>query len=75
MSRLDRHTRQRRSRGGAKRGGDERAERTAERLPPRRVKHPSNKQQMANWFYNSLIALFIALVCGLFYVGSRLSGH
>jgi hypothetical protein len=38
-------------------------------LPPRRVKYPSSKLQVARWFYNSLIVLFLALMAGLFMLG------
>jgi len=44
-------------------------------LPPRRVKHPSNKQQMASWFYNTLIVLFLVLAAGLFFFGKQLTGQ
>lgn len=43
-------------------------------LPSRRVKHPSNKQQMASWFYNTLIVLFLVLAAGLFFFGRELAG-
>ncbi|AGA58014.1 MAG: hypothetical protein C6W55_01835 [Thermobacillus sp.] len=43
-------------------------------LPPRRVKFPSNKYQTARWFYNVLIALFLALMTALFLYGRELSG-
>ena len=38
-------------------------------LPPRRVKFPSSKLQVARWFYNSLIVLFLTLMVGLFIYG------
>ncbi|GFN30612.1 hypothetical protein PCURB6_08720 [Paenibacillus curdlanolyticus] len=40
-------------------------------LPPRRVKHPSNKQQTAQWFYNSLFLLFLFLIVILFLFGKN----
>ncbi|CAM4224963.1 hypothetical protein PATA110616_01655 [Paenibacillus tarimensis] len=46
-----------------------------EALPPRRVKHPSSKQQVTKWFYNSLIFLFMALAAGLFWYGRQMSGQ
>jgi hypothetical protein len=74
MSRQERHAprRARRRRDAAEQvntGG------ISDKLPPRRVKHPSNKQQMTTWFYNALIVLFILLVSGLFYFGKQLSGE
>ncbi|ALS27733.1 hypothetical protein ABEV74_02485 [Paenibacillus cisolokensis] len=42
-------------------------------LPPRRTKHPSNKQQMAKWFYNTLFVLFLILVAGLIWWGGSLA--
>ncbi|WP_313997751.1 hypothetical protein [uncultured Paenibacillus sp.] len=44
-------------------------------LPPRRMKHPSNKQQMAKWFYNTLIFLFLVLASVLFLFGRELAGN
>lgn len=38
-------------------------------LPPRRVKFPSSRIQIARWFYNSLIVLFLALMVGLLMYG------
>jgi len=40
-------------------------------LPPRRKKHPSNKQQTAQWFYNVLFLLFLILIVVLFLFGKR----
>ncbi|EXX91461.1 hypothetical protein BG53_00770 [Paenibacillus darwinianus] len=45
------------------------------RLPPRSTKHPSNKQQMAKWFYHTLIFLFLVLAAGLFLFGRQLAGN
>ncbi|XEC92781.1 hypothetical protein AB6A23_15410 [Paenibacillus tarimensis] len=42
-----------------------------EQLPSRRVKHPSNKLQNANFFYTILIVLFVALVIGLLLYGQN----
>ncbi|EFM09806.1 conserved hypothetical protein [Paenibacillus curdlanolyticus YK9] len=40
-------------------------------LPPRRKKHPSNKQQTARLYYQALFLLFIILIVGLFLFGKR----
>ncbi|GGF87686.1 hypothetical protein [Paenibacillus abyssi] len=40
-------------------------------IPSRRIKHPSNKQQMTKLFYNFLIVLFVSLVVGLLLYGQN----
>jgi hypothetical protein len=45
-----------------------------QKLPSRRHKHPSNKQQMTKWFYRLLILLFLALLIGLLMWGRRHAG-
>ncbi|MWC28434.1 hypothetical protein [Paenibacillus sp. MMS18-CY102] len=40
-------------------------------LPPRRKKHPSNKQQTARLYYQALFLIFIILIVGLFLFGKR----
>ncbi|WP_308639110.1 hypothetical protein [Paenibacillus silvisoli] len=61
--------------GGGKQPGGARSEMAAASeggaMPSRRTKHPSNKQQMANWFYRVLIFLFLLLMAGLFWWGNQ----
>jgi hypothetical protein len=74
MSRLEKNA----PSGGGKRTAAVRGEKTtgiSGKLPPRRVKHPSNKQQMTNAFYNLLIVLFVILVAGLFFFGRQITGN
>lgn len=44
-----------------------------DKLPSRREVHPSNKQQMAKWFFRILIVLFLALMVGLLMWGRQYS--
>lgn len=40
-------------------------------LPARRHIHPSNKMQVAKWYYRLLIVLFISLLIGLLVWGRQ----
>lgn len=40
-------------------------------LPPRRNKFPSSAHKVAKWYYNVLFILFVSLVAGLFWYGTR----
>ncbi|MFC4808457.1 hypothetical protein [Paenibacillus sp. GCM10023250] len=51
---------------GLEKNGEE-----APALPPRRVTHPSSKQQLTRWFYRLLIFLFLLLLAGLLWWGRQ----
>ncbi|CAM4502589.1 hypothetical protein FHS16_004503 [Paenibacillus endophyticus] len=42
-----------------------------EALPPRRKKHPSSNYKVTKWYYNLLFVLFVSLVAGLFWYGTK----
>lgn len=44
-------------------------------LPPRRVKHGSERIRLLRWFYMTLIALFVMLTIGLIWWGNQLTGQ
>jgi ferric-dicitrate binding protein FerR (iron transport regulator) len=41
-------------------------------MPPRAAVHPSKRGQSARWFYRVLLVLFVGLVGGLVWWGSKL---
>jgi|GEM_PF-1284634 hypothetical protein len=43
-------------------------------LPPRRLKHGSERIRLTRWFYMTLIALFVMLTIGLIWWGQKLTG-
>lgn len=56
----------RRSRGSGRAAGSAEG---GEGLPPRRVRHPSERERMAKWFIHTLFVLLLALMAGLMYWG------
>lgn len=40
-------------------------------MPPRASVHPSSRRNWSRWFYRALVALFAALVSGLFWWGNQ----
>lgn len=80
MSRLSQHaTKKTRSRvpetAGRTGSRSESPDTGSGRLPSRRMKHPSNKQQTTKFFYQALLLLFVFLAAGLFMFGKKLGGQ
>lgn len=76
MSRMEKFgSRAKTARPDSKRAAAAQAQAVKEKMPSRRMKHPSNKGRMTTWFYRMLIFLFLLLLGGLLLWGKHNSGE